>query len=213
MTNRLDATHDSAIKALLDLGRIRRLSSRTTIIHAGESSSTLFYIIKGSVSVLIKDAKGGELVVAYLNQGDFFGEMGIFDPDWQADRSARVRTRTECQLAELTYAEFHDLAKQNPGLLYALGRQMAERLRNTTRKACDLANLDVTGRIARTLLELAQQPDAMSHPEGMQIKTSRQEIARLVSCSREMVGRVLRSLEEQHLITVDGKNIVVFNSR
>lgn len=198
----------------LSLCRIRCLPARTTIIFPGESSATLFYIIRGSVSVLINNDKGHEMVVTYLNKGEFFGEMGLFDIDhWKQDRSARVRSRTECEIAEISYAQFHELTQNDPHLLYALCGQMAERLRKTTRKACDLANLDVTGRIARTLLELASQPDAMSHPDGMQIRVSRQEIARLVSCSREMVGRVLKSLEDQELITVDGKTIVVFNSR
>ena len=68
---------------------------------------------------------------------------------------------------------------------------MADRLRKTTRKVGDLAFLDVTGRVARTLLDLCQQPDAMTHPDGMQIKITRQEIGRIVGCSREMVGKTM----------------------
>lgn len=83
----------------------------------------------------------------------------------------------------------------------------------TTRKVGDLAFLDVTGRVARTLLDLCQQPDAMTHPDGMQIKITRQEIGRIVGCSREMVGRVLKSLEEQGLVHVKGKTMVVFGTR
>ncbi len=105
------------------------------------------------------------------------------------------------------------LARQEPDILYALGSQMAERLRNTTRKVGDLAFLDVTGRVARTLLDLCKQPDAMTHPDGMQIKITRQEIGRIVGCSREMVGRVLKALEEQSLVNVKGKTMVVFGTR
>ena len=214
MADKPSRINNEKLAHFLSLCRIRCLPARTTIIFPGESSATLFYIIRGSVSVLINNDKGHEMVVTYLNKGEFFGEMGLFDIDhWKQDRSARVRSRTECEIAEISYAQFHELTQKDPDLLYALCGQMAERLRKTTRKACDLANLDVTGRIARTLLELASQPDAMSHPDGMQIRVSRQEIARLVSCSREMVGRVLKSLEDQELITVDGKTIVVFNSR
>jgi len=90
---------------------------------------------------------------------------------------------------------------------------MATRLRKTSRKVGDLAFLDVTGRVARTLLDLCKEPDALSHPQGMQIRITRQEIGRIVGCSREMVGRVLKNLEEQGLISVKGKNIVVFNAR
>ena len=90
---------------------------------------------------------------------------------------------------------------------------MATRLRNTTRKVGDLAFLDVTGRVARTLLDLTKQPDAMTHPDGMQIKITRQEIGRIVGCSREMVGRVLKDLEEKGLVNVKGKTMVVFGTR
>jgi len=90
---------------------------------------------------------------------------------------------------------------------------MATRLRDTSRKVSDLAFLDVTGRVARALLDLCKQPDAMTHPDGMQIKITRQEIGRIVGCSREMVGRVLKSLEEQGLITAKGKTMVVFGAR
>ncbi|WP_191902190.1 helix-turn-helix domain-containing protein, partial [Pseudomonas viridiflava] len=103
--------------------------------------------------------------------------------------------------------------QQEPDILYALGGQMADRLRNTTRKVGDLAFLDVTGRVARTLLDLCKQPDAMTHPDGMQIKITRQEIGRIVGCSREMVGRVLKALEEQSLIDVKGKTMVVYGTR
>ena len=73
--------------------------------------------------------------------------------------------------------------------------------------------MDVTGRVARTLLDLCEQPDAMTHPDGMQIRITRQELGRIVGCSREMVGRVLKNLEEQGLITAQGKTIVVFGAR
>jgi CRP/FNR family cyclic AMP-dependent transcriptional regulator len=86
-------------------------------------------------------------------------------------------------------------------------------LRKTTRKVGDLAFLDVTGRVARTLLDLSKEPDAMTHPDGMQIKITRQEIGRIVGCSREMVGRVLKNLEERALVSVKGKTMVVFGTR
>jgi len=90
---------------------------------------------------------------------------------------------------------------------------MATRLRETSRKVIDLAFLDVTGRIAHTLMELCSEPDAMTHPDGMQIRITRQEIAKIVGCSREMAGRVLKDLSEQGLVSAHGKTIVVFGAR
>ena len=192
----------------------RRFSARSTVIHAGDQSDSLFYIIKGSVTILIEDDQGREMIIAYLNQGDFFGEMGLFDmTPAPHDRTAWVRAKVECEVAEISYAKFRELTQRDTELLYAVGKQMAERLHATTRKMGDLAFLDVTGRVAGTLLELCKQPDAMTHPDGMQIKITRQEIGRIVGCSREMVGRVLKSLEEQGLIDVKGKTMVVYGTR
>jgi CRP/FNR family cyclic AMP-dependent transcriptional regulator len=161
--------------------------------------------------VLIEDEDGHEIVLAYLNKGDFFGEMGLFSDD--PNRSAWVRTRTPCEVAEISYNKFRQLYQEHPDVMYAMASQMASRLRNTSRKVSDLAFMDVTGRVARTLLDLCKQPDAMTHPDGMQIRITRQEIGRIVGCSREMVGRVLKAMEEQELISVKGKTIVVFGTR
>jgi len=189
----------------------RQHARQRTLIYSGDECNTLYYIIEGSVSVLLEDEDGKEVVVAYLNPGDFFGEMGLFDSAYA--RSAWCRTRTACEIAEISYDNFNQYTRQHPEIIFVIGRQMANRLRNTTRKVGDLAFYDVTGRIARTLIELSTQPDAMSHPDGMQIKITRQELGRLVNCSREMAGRVLKTLEEQELIAVRGKTIVVFGTR
>jgi len=203
--------HIEKVDEFLNHTHRRRYPAKSTIIYAGDSSDSLYYIIDGSVTVIIEDDEGREMIVAYLNKGDFFGEMGLFDQE--DSRSAWVRAKVECEVAEISYAKFSELTEKNPDFLFALGTQMAKRLRSTTRKVGDLAFLDATGRVARTLLDLCKQPDAMTHPDGMQIKITRQEIGRIVGCSREMVGRVLKTLEEQGLVDVKGKTMVVFGTR
>ncbi len=190
---------------------IRHFAAKTPVVNAGDASNSLFLVLDGSVAVIVEDEDGNEIVVAYLNRGEFFGEMGLFGEI--ATRSAWVRTRSECQLAEISYTRFREIAHNDPDLLFELAGQLVARLKRTTRKVSDLAFLDVTGRIARALLDLCGQPDAMTHPDGMQIRISRQEIGRIVGCSREMAGRVLKTLEEQGLISAAGKTIVVFGAR
>ncbi|MBV6825722.1 cAMP-activated global transcriptional regulator CRP [Pseudomonas sp. PD9R] len=192
----------------------RRYQAKSNIICAGDRSETLSFIIKGSVTILIEDDDGREMIIAYLNAGDFFGELGLFEQAGQEqERSAWVRAKVECEVAEISYTKFRELSQQDPDILYVVSGQIAQRLRNTTRKVGDLAFFDVTGRVARCLLELCKQPDAMTHPDGMQIKVTRQEIGRIVGCSREMVGRVLKDLEERNLVDVKGKTMVVFGTR
>ena len=199
------------VERFLEQCHRRKYPKKSVIIYAGDQPDVLYYIIKGSVSVLIEDEDGHEIVLAYLNSGGFFGEMGLFGE--HPNRSAWIRTRTECEVAEISYARFRALAKEDPDILLELTAQLATRLRKTSRKVSNLAFLDVTGRIAHTLLELCKEPDAMTHPDGMQIKITRQELGRIVGCSREMAGRVLKALGEQGHILVKGKTIVVFGTR
>ena len=203
--------HTDNVEEFLSRCHRRRYPAKSTIIYAGDQGDTLYYIIKGSVTVVIEDdSDGKEMILAYLNPGDFVGEMGLFD---QEHRSAWIRTKTECEVGEISYGKFIELSHKHPEFLFAISKQIAQRLRDTTRKVSDLAFLDVTGRVARTLLDLCKEPDAMTHPDGMQIKITRQEIGRIVGCSREMVGRVLKDLEERELVSVAGKTMVVFGTR
>lgn len=184
------------------------------ILEQGDDSDYLYLILDGSVSVMVQDENDADhmMVVSYLNPGDFFGEMGLFGADEEV-RSARVITREQCEVAEISYERFHQIRSQFPDILFAMAKQMGIRLRQTTRKLKDLAFVDVSGRIAHTLLDLCKQPDAMTHPEGMQIKITRQELGKIVGCSREMAGRVLKVMEEEGLVLVSGKTMVVRGAR
>ena len=188
--------------------------AKGVVLQQGAASDTLYLILDGSVSVMVEDESepGHMLVVAYLNPGDFVGEMGLFDDEEQV-RSAMVVAKTQCEVAEISYERFHQIRTQFPDMLYAVSRQLGSRLRQTTRKLSDLAFVDVSGRIAHTLLDLCKEPDAMTHPDGMQIKITRQELGKIVGCSREMAGRVLKALEQDGLVSVSGKTMVVFGTR
>ena len=181
------------------------------IIREGDPSNDLYYIISGSVSVQVEDSKGREIILAYLNPGDFFGELGLFDEE--SKRSAFVRAKEKCEIAQISYERLQTLHEMFPDLLFAIASQLAIRLRKTSRKVSDLALTDVKGRVARALLDLCKEPAAMTHPDGMLIRITRQELGRIVGCSREMVGRVLKDLEDEQLISVAGKSIVVFGTR
>lgn len=188
----------------------RRYSAKSAVICLGDNCETLYLVLKGSMSVLIDDNTGKELIVTYLQRGEFFGELGLFSKEGaQQQRSAWVIAKTECEVAEISYDKFRELARKYPEILYAVIRQMAERIRHTTHKALQLTTLDITGRVASILLELGKQPGAMSHPDGIQIRVTRQEIARIIGCSREMVGRVLKKLEAQGVVQINGKSILV----
>jgi CRP/FNR family cyclic AMP-dependent transcriptional regulator len=190
---------------------ISTYSTKQLIIREGDPSKDLYYIINGSVTVVIEDTKGNEIVLAYLNPGEFFGEIGMFGDE--NSRTASVRAKPKSEIASISYEKLQNLTEIFPDLIFLIASQLAIRLRRTSRKVSDLAFTDVKGRVAKTLLDLCNNPDAITHPDGMQISITRQELGRIVGCSREMVGRVLKSLEEDLLISVSGKTMVIFGKR
>ncbi len=205
-----------ALEQFLRLCHTRSYPAKKIIIRPGDEGDKLLFILDGSVSVSVEDESGHELILAYLNKHEFIGEVGVFKGG--EIRKVTVKTRCKCQLAEISYDRFHlalkrELRDYAPDILYMLGEQISSRLLITSRKYRDLAFMDVEGRIARTLMDLAKEPDAITHPDGMQIYITRQEIGRIVGCSREMAGRVLKELQDKGMISAHGKTIVVYGTR
>ena len=193
----------------------RRYPPRTEVFRPGDPAGTLYYVISGSVSIITEEDDDRELVLGYFGSGEFVGEMGLFVETEQ--RGVALRTRTACELAEISYERLQSLlvtqANDATRVLYSIGAQISQRLLDTSRKAGRLAFLDVSDRIYRTLFDLAREPEAMSHPEGTQLRVSRQELARLVGCSREMAGRVLKKLQADGKLHARGKTVVVYGTR
>ena len=203
-----------SLEHLLKHTHRKNYTAKQVIIHEGDASDSLYYIIAGSANVQAENDTGDEIILAHLNQGDFFGEAGLFNLESdEGKRTAWVIARGDCVIAHISYQKFKQIVAEDPTVMFLLTGQIFNRLRRTSQKVRDLIFLDVKGRIAHCLLELCQEPDAMTHPEGMQIKVTRQDIAKMVGCSREMAGRVLKELEEDALITAHGKTIVIFGAR
>ena len=185
------------------------MARKCTIIRQGEVSQDLFYIVSGTVTVRSESDAGDEMVVAHLNPGEFFGELGLFGDN--TARSASIRAKTPCEIAQISYDRLKDMPNCLPDLLFLLTRQIADRLRVMNQKYENLAFMDVAGRVASTLLELCNEPSSMTHPKGILIRVSRVELAKIVAASREMIARVLALLEEQGVICLDGKAVVVLH--
>ncbi len=194
----------------------RRYPPRSDVFRPGDPAGTLYFVVSGSVSIITEEDDDRELILGYFGPGEMVGEMGLFI---ESDvREVILRTRTQCELAEISYERLYQLfegtlANDAPLIMYAIGAQLSRRLLDTSRKAGRLAFLDVTDRITRTLHDLTREPEAMTHPQGTQLRISRQELARLVGCSREMAGRVLKKLQAEEKLTARGKTIVLFGTR
>lgn len=197
-----------AVQEFIEFSCKRSFPPKHDILRAGDEPRSLYLIIEGSVSVLTREGDR-EMVLAYLNPGEFFGEMCLF-PE-QLTRTALVRSRTPILVAELELAAFREFVGRQPDIMFEIAGQLAARLRDTSRRLRDLTFLDTAGRLAHELLELCRKPDAVPHPRGIVIRISRQELARIVGCSREMAGRVLKKLEEDGMIACQGRAILVLN--
>jgi CRP/FNR family cyclic AMP-dependent transcriptional regulator len=206
VTNAKALTHP-AVKEFISRAHKRSVPPKHTIVRAGEQPDSLYLILEGSVSVMLEDNEGREIVLAYLNGGDFFGEMCLF-PE-HATRTAIVNSRVATLVAQLNYDAFRSFVSQHPEIMFVIAEQLSVRLRDTSRRMADLAFLDVQGRTARALLEMAEAPEAKPGIKGTLVKVSRQELARIVGCSREMAGRVLKRLEENGILSMQGRNLLL----
>lgn len=204
-----------AMDRFLEICRRQHFPARSTVVRPGDPGQSMWYVVEGSVSVSTEGEDGRELILSYLNPGDFIGEMGLFMRP--KEREVLVRTRTKCELAEISYARLREALERElkdyaVEIMTAIGAKLAQRLLHTRRKVYHLAFLDTQGRVARTLIDLCGEPDAVSHPEGTQIKITRQELSRIVGCSREMAGRVMKTLEEEGMLRASGKTVVILGT-
>ncbi|MFK8028910.1 MAG: cyclic nucleotide-binding domain-containing protein [Gammaproteobacteria bacterium] len=194
------------LKGFLEQSRSRSFRAGATIMAADEEPTTINYLVSGSVEVVIETEEGKELVLAFLNEGHFFGEMGFFNQ--KTERSAWVRARKDSVVAELSYEQFGEFSQSNPSLVFELATQLSIRLARTNNRVGNLAFLGVSGRVAKVLLELAEEPDAVDLAGGRRLKYTQPQLARIVGCSREMISRVLKLLQSEGLITADDGIIV-----
>jgi CRP/FNR family cyclic AMP-dependent transcriptional regulator len=190
----------------------RRYKTRALVHRAGEPSESFCFVLEGALAVSIKSDEDQDLILNYVNAGEFFGEVGLYKRENKV-RYASVQAKSECEVAEIRYDRFLEVKDEYPEVLYAIGAQMADRITQITRKLHDLAFVDARGRITNVLMDLCREPAAMTHPDGMQLKVSRQELARIAGCSREVAGRMLKRLEQDGLVEVAGHTIVVIGVR
>ena len=162
---------------------------------AASSADALYLLPTGRARVTAADSRGREVILATLAQGDYLGEMSIIDNE---PHSATVRAEVQTDVLMLGRAEFTRCLSENAAMSLVVMRGLVKRLRHAVRKIESLALLDVYGRVAHALLEQAE-----TNAQGQQIitgKVSRQDLAKTIGASREMVSRVMKDLETRGFI-------------
>lgn len=182
---------------------VRKRVERTAfVVRAGDSTDSLYILLNGRAKVTNTDEDGREIILAWLEAGEFFGEMGLIDG---SPRSANVVAVEACELLVLSREAFQRCMQDNFQVAQKLMQILVRRLREADRNIESLALLDVYGRVARLLLELSEMD------EGRRVikrKMSKQDMARMIGASREMVSKVMRDLELSGYIVCE-KNLVI----
>jgi CRP/FNR family cyclic AMP-dependent transcriptional regulator len=180
---------------LLSAGSARRNFPRgRTIVSEGEPSQSLYVLLSGRAKVQRSDAEGKEVILAVLGSGDWFGEMSMID---DAPRSASVVTLEACEFMSIDKLGFRALLAQSTEVCMAVMKQLVVRLREADRKIETLALLDVYGRVARVLLDFSEE---VNGERIVRNRLPRQEIAKMIGASREMVSRVMKGLETEGFV-------------
>ena len=173
----------------------RRFKRGEALVEQGQKSNALFILLTGRARVMTSDSRGREVILATLAQGDYLGEMSIIDNE---PHSATVRAEVATDVLMLGRAEFARCLTENASMSLVVMRGLVKRLRHADRKIESLALLDVYGRVAHALLDFA-----VADAQGQLLikdKISRQDLAKMVGASREMVSRVMKDLEERGFI-------------
>lgn len=200
---------DEEIEAIYKLSVTKKCSKDTIILLEDEEGDTLFVILSGKVKVTTFSESGKEVIFSILNEGDFFGDMSLLDGK---PRSATVISIEESELRLIRRSDFNKLIESHPGIALKLLEELTSRLRKADERIESLALLDVTGRVAGILLQLADERGEKT--EGSILIKSRpthQELANMVGTTRETVTRILKQLGNKKYINMDGKDLTIIN--
>jgi CRP/FNR family cyclic AMP-dependent transcriptional regulator len=198
---------DSQLAQVLTAVQHRSYPRGAFILRAGEETDALYIILSGRVKVLIPDEEGHEVILSMMGAHEFFGEMGLLDDQ---TRSASVETLEASEMLRLSKAGFTNILKDNFELAMLIIRNLVRRLRDADRKIESLALIDVYGRVARLLIEMAQNVEGKWIVEHAPPK---QEIARMIGASREMVSRVVKDLHRKGLIRAEKRRIHILDKQ
>lgn len=182
--------------------RDRAYPKNSVILFEDDPGDALYVVVTGQVKVVLIGEDGREVILAVLGAGDFFGEMALIDDE---PRSAHVIAMEDANLLVLRREDFQSALQEHPRIALGLLQALSRRLRRADDKIGALVLLDVLGRVARLLLEMADEEDGGRITK----KVTHHTIAQMVGSSRETVSRTMRELSERGLIEVTRRTIVV----
>jgi CRP/FNR family cyclic AMP-dependent transcriptional regulator len=197
--------NEQEVDVVRSLSIEKNYPKNAVVLTEGEIGDSLYMVEAGRVKVFIGDEDGREIILKLLGPGHFFGEMAMID---QQPRSASVTTLEPSTFLILSHGSFELCLERAPRIANMVLRVLAQRVREADRKIGSLALMDVYGRVASTLLELAVNVNGKL---VVGEKLSQQDLANMVGASREMVNRILKDLTDRGFIAVESKCITIIN--
>ncbi len=200
---------DEALDRLIQLVDEREFARDEVILQQDEPGDALYVILSGRVKVVLYGEDGKEVILSTLREGDFFGEMALIDG---GPRSASVVALEESKLIRLLRQSFMDFLRETPEMALRILETMSQRLRMADGKIGSLALMDVYGRVARALREIATQEGIQAGSNVVvEKRPTHAELAAMIGTSRETVSRVLGDFVRSSFVTLDGKRIILHN--
>jgi CRP-like cAMP-binding protein len=202
---------DEELDAINRVSFVKKYPKDMMILLADEEGDTLFIIIKGKVKITAFSENGKEVIFSIMTESDFFGDMSLLDGK---PRSASVVAMEDAELCLLRRDDFNRLIEQYPGIALKLLNELTSRLRRADERIESLALLDVSGRIAGILLQLAEESGKRTPDGGVIIRSrpTHQELANMVGTTRETVTRILNQMEHKNYIVMLGKSVTILNT-
>lgn len=186
----------------------RRVKRGELIVEQGKKSHALFILLSGRARVVMMDRRSREVILDVLGAGDYVGEISLIDGK---SHTANVQAEVQCDMLVLGHAEFNRCLAENHAMANSVIKGLVQRLRKADEKISSLALMDVYSRVAQALVGFSE--DAGEQRLVIRDKITRQDIAKMVGASREMVSRVMRDFEEQGFIKTNEDGTVELTER
>lgn len=195
-----DVLSEAEVQAMARRAVVRAFPKNTVVVTEGDRTDTLHIIVSGRVKIYVSDEKGKEIVLNHAGPGEYFGEL-VLD---EGPRAASVMTLEPCRFLVVPKQDLREFVAHSPDFALHLIRKLIRRVRVLTGDVKSLALLDVYGRVARMLLELAVERDGALVIEE---RPTQQEMANRVGASREMISKILGDLASGGYIAVERDRI------
>lgn len=193
---------EAELQRFAEVAREREYPKNSVILFEDDPGDALYIVSAGQVKVVLIGEDGREVILSVLADGDFFGEMALIDDE---PRSAHVIAMKDSQLLVLRRDDFQAQIEANPRIALKLLKVMVQRLRGADQKIGGLVLLDVNGRVAQLLLDLADEGGGPKITRRLTHHT----IAQMIGSSRETVSRAMRELVDRGLIEVSRREITI----